>query len=97
MPSAQDLHDRLKALADEFRGTPGLAYHLAQLDGVVGHLRQTIKQQANAPAAAAAPAANVAPVEAPAAPEASAAPVAPPSPPAKPAPVVQVARPQASR
>lgn len=89
MSPAQDLHDRVKALADEFRGTPGLTFHLAQLDGFAGHLRQTIKQQANVLSAA--PVA----VETPAAPEAPAATVAPLSPPAKPAPVVQVARPAA--
>lgn len=78
MPTARDLHTAIKALTEEFAGTPALAYHLAALEGIAGHLEATINQQANAPAPTVDPASAAA---------------EPPAP-VKPAPAVQAAKPK---
>lgn len=90
MSAAQDLHDKIKGLAEEYRGTPGLAYPLAALEGILGHLKAAAKKEASAPS----PAPVVIGID-------LAVPGADRSvetvvqvPPAKPAPAVQVAKPK---
>jgi hypothetical protein len=84
MSPAQDLHDRLKAIAEEFKGTPGIAYPLIALGGILGHLRAGIKKGVYPAPAVEAPIAEPVVAEAP----------APVIAPAKPAPAVQVAKPK---
>jgi hypothetical protein len=76
--SAQGLRDDLATLLAKHKDTPGVAYHLAALEGILGHLEATISQQANAPVP------TVEPTSAAAEPPA----------PVKPAPAVQVAKPK---
>jgi hypothetical protein len=58
--SAQGLRDDLATLLGKHKDTPGVAYHLAALEGILGHLEATISQKAEAPPVATAPVAQVA-------------------------------------
>lgn len=49
MSGVQALHDDLAALIEKHKDSPGVAYPLAVLNGALGHLRATLRQQAGVP------------------------------------------------
>lgn len=51
LSAAQDLYAKLKALVEEYRDAPGLAYPVIALEGLLGHVQAAIHKEAYGPAA----------------------------------------------